>query len=292
MSASTKTLVIDRPARSVSSMPQLAEPKEQAEVERLERTMALPPSDHRLELTLPDDLEACAATAESVCFDTITEDDLVHGHWHMDFGYPSGRYVRCDHAPQLQLVGSRVDVPRLLAFFSGPARRNALAEAAKKDCCAAVIQKLISDYRASRPVTFNAQVSEKEASVVAIHPQTGRIAYCFDSSSREMPALYRDQGYQRVNFKSFRTLERFCRGQGTVNDVETDCRDGLEQDYADAKRAHNKHIDDSVATVKRMRKEFERRPDHAALQRELRNFTIHHFGELTSDRHLPDERNR
>lgn len=275
---STKTLVIDRPATQTHDFQSL-------DVGRAK-------DEHVA--AVADSAEQAAATEDSVCFDVLTEADLVHGHWHqsLEYGGSGWRYILCEswhsHIDQGSLLRWHPDVVRLVSGFSGIDARHHLSEAAKHDCFAAVVAKLISEYRASRPVTFNAQVSEKEASVVAIHPQTGRIAYCFDSSSREMPELYRSQGYQRINFKSFRALERFCRGQGTVNDVETDCRDGLEQDYNDAKRRHNAHIDASVAQVKRMREELARRPDHAALQRELRNFTIHHFGELTSDRHSSD----
>jgi hypothetical protein len=115
-----------------------------------------------------------------------------------------------------------------------------------------------ADLRASR---VNAQVADSEASAIAIHPVTGEVSYCFDRPDREMPALYRDQGYVKVQHKSYRDLERFCRSRGVVNDIETD-RDGgyeSESEFVEARRRHRDRVDSAVRANIADREEMRRR---------------------------------
>lgn len=68
----------------------------------------------------------------------------------------------------------------------------------------------------------NAQVSENEASKVAIHPVTGEVVYCFSKPGDVMPQRYKDEGFEEKSFTSYRELERFCRKNNLVNDIEGD----------------------------------------------------------------------
>ena len=68
----------------------------------------------------------------------------------------------------------------------------------------------------------NQQVSEKEASAVAIHPQTGEVVYCFSRPDAPMPEMYKNEGFEKVQFQSYKSLENFCRERGRglhVSDV-------------------------------------------------------------------------
>lgn len=113
----------------------------------------------------------------------------------------------------------------------------------------------VGSYRANA----NAQVGEKEASAVAINPLTGDVSYCFDRPDRPMPPLYANQGYVKVQFPHFRDLERFCRSQGVVNDLETDHPDGLEADFSEARRRHEARIDRANAETMADRRELRHR---------------------------------
>jgi hypothetical protein len=66
----------------------------------------------------------------------------------------------------------------------------------------------------------NQQIDPREAAAVAIHPKTGEVVYCFDTPTRDMPAQYRNEGFQKVQFHTARALEQFCRERGLVNDAE------------------------------------------------------------------------
>lgn len=85
----------------------------------------------------------------------------------------------------------------------------------------------VENYPACVPVSMqgrprNAQVGENEASKVAIHPQTGEVVYCFTKPGDVMPQRYKDEGFEEKSFTSYRELERFCRQNDLVNDIEGD----------------------------------------------------------------------
>lgn len=74
-----------------------------------------------------------------------------------------------------------------------------------------------------------AQVGEKEATAVAVHPGTGEVVYCFDRPDAPMPESYAREGFEKKQFHSIHELRSFCKSQGVLNDVvETDSRhDGV-----------------------------------------------------------------
>lgn len=88
--------------------------------------------------------------------------------------------------------------------------------------------KAMEDYPACATThTLNnftrAQVGEKEATAVAIHPGTGEVVYCFgDDPAKPLPEQWRNQGFEKKQFHSFRELQKFCRATGQVNDIEGD----------------------------------------------------------------------
>lgn len=74
-----------------------------------------------------------------------------------------------------------------------------------------------------RSIVRNAQVGEREASAVAIHPVTGEVVYCFgDDPAKPLPEEWKKEGFEKKQFHSFKELEKFCRERGQVNDIEGD----------------------------------------------------------------------
>ncbi len=80
------------------------------------------------------------------------------------------------------------------------------------------------------------QVSDEEAAAFAINPKTGEEIYCFQRPDAPMPEVYRQEGFVKVQLKSFKDLQQHCRERGMVNDIEGDWhQEGegfFEEDYA------------------------------------------------------------
>ena len=105
----------------------------------------------------------------------------------------------------------------------------------------------------------NQQVGDNEATAIAIHPVTGEKVYCFDSPDREMPEHYRKEGFVKHQFKSFRELQKFCKDNGVVNDIEYGNKhDGYSEEMARVRRHREEEKRDMLAAYQRAREQAER----------------------------------
>lgn len=66
----------------------------------------------------------------------------------------------------------------------------------------------------------NQQVADVEAAAVAFNPKTGERVYCFANPTDPLPEQYAKEGFVKQQFKTARELEKFCRDNNLVNDME------------------------------------------------------------------------
>lgn len=108
--------------------------------------------------------------------------------------------------------------------------------------------------------THNVQVGEKEATAVAIHPTTGEVVYCFGRPDAPMPDTYKREGFQKVQFHHYHDLQRFCRQQGVVNDIEGDWhQDGegfFEDDLKERRKKEKMQYEQYMEEREKVRKAY------------------------------------
>ena len=95
-------------------------------------------------------------------------------------------------------------------------------------------------------IRLNVQVGESEATAVAIHPVTGEAVYCFQRPDAPMPELYRQEGFEKVQFRHLSDLRNFCKQRGVVNDmVEGYHRDDgfFEEEHAKEEKQYKENME-------------------------------------------------
>lgn len=102
-----------------------------------------------------------------------------------------------------------------------------------------------------------AQVGHGEAAAIAIHPTTGEQVFCFEKPDSPMPERYRKEGFQKVQFHHYRDLERFCRNNNLINDLEGDWHqeDGFfEEDLAKREKQRKEQYERYMEEREKVRK--------------------------------------
>ena len=100
----------------------------------------------------------------------------------------------------------------------------------------------------------NAQVSEREATAVAIHPVTGDPIFCFAKPTDPLPERYRRLGYEKRQFRSLHELRRWCASKGLTNDI-TDYDQNYEG-FMEAAQAEQEAADKKWADTYRREREL------------------------------------